>query len=115
MSKTLMIASTGLALFIVCPRMAGMVHVIAKYSQVSLIYTALLGSLLSVPLVVCIVLVFDKFGLFGALAFCVLTDLLSAWVMKEVDVRAGIETLVVAIFVIIGVKVAPYVTDTFIK
>jgi hypothetical protein len=39
MPKDLLISSIGLALFIICPRMAGMVYVIAKNSQVSLVYT----------------------------------------------------------------------------
>jgi len=95
--------------------MAGMVYVIAKHSQVSLVYTALFGSIVAVPLVVAMVLVFAKFGLWGALAFCILTDLGAAFVMKEISIRAGIETLVIAMFVIIGVKVSPFITNVFMK
>ena len=105
----------GLALFIICPRMAGMVYIIAKHSQVSLVYTALFGSIIAIPLVVAMVWVFAGFGLWGALAFCILTDLGAAFVMKEIDIRAGIETLVIAVFVIIGVKVAPLITKVFMK
>lgn len=115
MPKDLLISSIGLALFIVCPRMAGMAYVIAKNSQVSLVYTALFGSIVAIPLVVAMVLVFAKFGLWGALAFCILTDFGAAFVMKEISVRAGIETLVIAIFVIIGVKIAPFITNVFMK
>ena len=81
MPRDLLISSVGLALFIVCPRMAGMVCVIAKHSQVSLVYTALFGSIVAIPLVIVMVLVFAKFGLWGALAFCVLTDLGAAFVI----------------------------------
>jgi len=35
--------------------------------------------------------------------------------MKEISIRAGIETLVIAMFVIIGVKVAPFITNVFMK
>ncbi len=115
MPKGLLLASIGLALFIICPRMAGMVYVIARHSQVSLVYTALFGSILAIPLVVVMVLIFAKFGLWGALTFCVLTDLGAAFVMKDISIRAGIETLVIAVFVIIGVKVAPAITSVFIK
>lgn len=115
MHKELIIGSIGLALFIVCPRMAGMVHIIAKYSHISLIYTALFGSILSIPLVLAIVLIFAKFGLWGALAFCVLTDLGAAFIMRGLSIKAGIETFIIAIFVIIGVKVAPTVASLFMK
>ena len=115
MTKELLMASIGLSLFIICPRMAGMVNIIAKNSQVSLVYTTLLGTIISIPLVIAMVLIFAKFGIWGALAFCVLTDLGAALFMKEISPKAGIETLVIAIFVIIGVKVSPYIANLFIK
>lgn len=115
MSKELMMGSIGLALFIICPRMAGMVHIISKHSNSSLIVTALLGSVMSIPLVLVIVLVFAKYGLWGSLAFCIVTDLGAAFCMKELSIKAGIETFIIAIFVILGVKAAPYLTDIFIK
>ena len=115
MPKELLISGIALALFIICPRMAGMVYIIAKHSHVSLIYTALFGSIVTIPLVIAMVLVFAKFGLWGALAFCILTDFGAAFVMKEISIRAGIETFIIAIFVIIGVKVAPFITNIFIK
>ena len=115
MTKELIIGSLGLALFIICPRMAGMVHIISKHSDVSLIHTALLGSILSIPLVLVIVLVFSRYGVWGALAFCIVTDIGAAFFMTELSVRAGIETFIIALFVIFGVKMAPYITNLFIK
>lgn len=115
MAKDLLIASVGLSLFIICPRMAGMVHIIAKHSQVNLFFTALYGTIIAVPLVLLMVLVFAKYGVWGALAFCVLTDIMSALFMKEISLRAGIETIVIAIFVIFGVKIAPYVANFFMR
>ena len=79
--------------------MAGMVHVIAKHSQASLFYTAFYGTVIAIPLVLLMVAVFEKFGVWGALAFCVLTDILSALFMKEISIKAGVETIVIAIFV----------------
>ncbi|MBW1721828.1 MAG: hypothetical protein JRJ78_07170 [Deltaproteobacteria bacterium] len=107
MLRDLIIGSTALAMFIICPRMAGMVHIISKHSHASLYLSAFLGSLMAVPFVLLMVFVFARFGIWGALGFCVLTDLVSAFIIKEVSFRAGIETLVIAFFVIVGVKVAP--------
>ncbi len=115
MTKELMIGSIGLALFIICPRMAGMVHIISKHSNASLMQTALLGSVLSIPLVLLIVLVFGRYGLWGALAFCILTDLGAALFMKQLSLKAGVETFIIAVFVILGVKVAPLITNLLIK
>jgi len=92
-----------------------MVHVIAKHSSVSLVSTALLGSIAAIPFVIIMVLVFAKFGLWGALAFCIFTDLGAAFIMKEISIRAGAETLVIAVFVIIGVKAAPLITNLLIR
>jgi len=95
--------------------MAGMVHIISKHSHVPLFYTALYGTIIAIPLVLLMVMAFEKFGIWGALAFCVLTDILSALFMKEISLRAGIETIIIALFVILGVKVAPYVANLFVK
>jgi len=115
MSRELVLSSMGLALFIICPRMAGMACVIARHSQVSLVQTALLGSIVAIPLVVAMVVIFSKSGLWGALAFCVLTDVGAAFVMKEINMRAGVETLIIAAFVIIGVKAAPVITHMIVR
>ncbi len=115
MFRDFLISGIGFAFFIICPRMAAMVYVIAKNSNVSLIYTTLFGSVVAMPLVVIMALVFVRFGLWGALAFCVLTDLCAALILKEISMEAGIETLVVALFVIMGVKVAPYVVRILVR
>ncbi|MCF8068586.1 MAG: hypothetical protein K9L30_08390 [Desulfobacterales bacterium] len=115
MPKDLLIAGIGMAFFIICPRMAGMVHVISKYSQASLMQSALLGIIIAIPLLLAMVLVFGKTGIWRALAFCVLTDIGAAFFMKEISISAGIETLVIAVFVIIGVKIAPVFTSVLVK
>ena len=115
MLKDMLMPSIGLSLFIVCPRMAAMVYIIAKNSSTSLISTALIGTILSIPLILIMVMIFAKFGLWAALGFCVLTDLGAAFAMKQISIRAGIETFIVAIFVIVGVKIAPYISNIFIK
>lgn len=114
-TKENIIASLGFAFFVVCPRMAGMMHVISNYSGVSMFYTVLLGIVISVPLLLLMVYIFDKAGVWGALIFCILTDFVSALVMKEVSIRAGIETFTIAIFVVIGVKLTPYISKMIFK
>lgn len=110
MSRELLLSSTALAFFIICPRMAGMVHIIAKSAQVSIMQVALCGTLMAVPMVLMMVAVFGRFGLLGALIFCIGTDLLAAAILSGVSSRAAFETLVLAAFILAGVKVAPMFT-----
>ena len=115
MSKELLIASLSFGLFVVCPRMAGMMHIINKHSNVSMLITVLLGVVVSIPILLLMVLVFSKFGVWGALSICVLTDLGAAFFMKEISMKAGFETLIIAVFVIIGVKVAPLISNKIVN
>ncbi len=110
MTKELVIASLAFSLFVVCPRMAGMMQIIAKHCQTSLLATVLGGTLISIPILVVMVFTFEKFGLWGALLFCVLTDVGAAGIMSAMSFKAAIETAIIALFVILGVKVAPFVS-----
>jgi len=46
---------------------------------------------------------FRRYGLVAALGFCVLTDVGSALLMREISLKVGREMLIIAIFVILGV------------
>jgi len=109
-TKENIIASFAFAFFVVCPRMAGMMHIIGTHSDVSMFKTVLLGIIISIPLLRLMVFVFDKFGVWGALCFCIATDLISAFTMNGVSFSAGIETFIISIFVVLGVKCAPRIS-----
>jgi hypothetical protein len=102
----LVAAVIAFALFIVCPRMAGMTTIIAKASETNLILVAFIGTLISLPLIVAMVIIFKSWGLWAALAFAVFTDLLAALVMGAINWKASFETFIVALFVLAGVRVA---------
>ncbi len=59
------LALVGLAfgLFIVCPHMAGMTHVISKATYLSIVQVAVIGTIFSLPLTLAMVLIFKKFVL----------------------------------------------------
>ena len=44
------------------------------------------------------------------MAFCVITDFAAAFAMREISMKAGVETLIIALFVIMGVKVASVIS-----
>jgi len=57
------------------------------------------------------VLIYARYGLLAALGFAILTDLLSALVIREISYKAGIETLIVALSVIFGVRIASQISE----
>ncbi len=79
-------------------------------AHLSIIRIAVLGTVLALPLIILMALIFKEYGLFAALLFCVVTDLMAAVVMKGISFKAGVETLIIALFVIVGVKVASVVS-----
>ncbi|MHC1635598.1 MAG: hypothetical protein ACXQTS_03105 [Candidatus Methanospirareceae archaeon] len=106
----LIIVSLAFALFIVCPRMAGMTYTITNATHTNIILVAVIGTIISLPLIVTMVLIFKFYGLIAALGFCVLTDLCAALVMKQISLKAGLETFIIALFLILGVKVASIIS-----
>jgi len=109
--EQLLIVSMAFALFVVCSRMAGMTNVITNATQTNIIHVAIIGTIMSLPLVIAMVLIFKQYGLFAALGFCVLTDLGASLVMRQISFKAGLETFIIALFVIIGVKVASIISS----
>lgn len=109
----MLIPAIAFALFIVCPRMAGMLHIICNNSKMPLFKTAFLGSLIAIPLILLMVWIFVQFGVIGALAFCVATDLLAAYLLKSISYKAGFETVIIAIFVFISIEIAPKISNLF--
>jgi len=91
----LLVASVGFALFILCPRMAGMANVISRATSSNLMLVAVIGTLISLPLIVVMVIIFNHYGLWAALAFAVLTDLLAALMMSAISWKASLETLII--------------------
>lgn len=108
--KELIIASAAFALFILCPRMAGMTKVISDASGIELIKVVVFGTVVALPLIIAMALIFSRYGLIAALAFAIVTDFISALLMREISLKAGVETLITALFVIMGVKVASMVS-----
>ncbi len=71
-----LLAALAFAFFIVCPRMAGITSVISKSVGIDVVKLAVIGLIISLPLVIAMVLIFTRYGLVAALAFAVITDLL---------------------------------------
>ena len=66
--------------------------------------------MVALPLIIVMTLIFQRYGLVMALAFCGLTDFAAAFAMREISMNAGVETLIIALFVLLGVKVASIIS-----
>jgi hypothetical protein len=65
--------------------------------------------LFSIPLIVLMVLS-SSHTASAALAFAVATDVLAALTMGAISWKASLETLIIAIFVVVGVRVASLIS-----
>ncbi|RLI86838.1 MAG: hypothetical protein DRP01_03300 [Archaeoglobales archaeon] len=102
--------SIAFAFFVMCPRMAGMCAVISKVGKTNPYVIAILGGLIAVPLIVLMVFLTIRFGVGVAIAVATLTDILSAIATGTFRLRYGIEIILIALFLWVGVIVASKVS-----
>ncbi len=103
-------AMTSYALFIVCPRMAAMTNLVSREFQFSIYTLVVLGTVLSVPLLMGMAWVIGRWGLTAGLLLAIATDLMAAGVMRAVSAKAALETLIIALFVVAGNRIAMWIT-----
>lgn len=99
-------ASLAFAFFIMCPRMAGMCAVIAKTREVNPYLIALIGGVISVPLIMLMVFLTIKMGVQAAILVAAATDLLAALAIGTLRPKYALEVLIIALFVWAGVTTA---------
>ncbi len=99
--------------FILCPRMGAMINILDKNTNFPLYWLVIIGTLGSVPLLLLMAWIIKQWGLVAGLALAVLTDLLAAVVLKSVSTKAAIETFIIALFVIVGNRIATLITAKF--
>ena len=110
------IATTSLAfaLFIVCPRMAGMCAVISKIHQVNPYIISITGTILSTPLVVLLLYITINYGITLAIIFAAITDIIASLIIGTLNIKYAIEILIISTFVWAGVytatKTSPIIT-----
>ena len=113
---TIILVSIGFALFLVCPRMAAMMHIITTNTQTNIVYISVIGTIIALPLAIAMAFIFKKYGLIGALAFGIVTDIAAALLFgKTISLKTGIETFIISIFVVTGARVAAMISNYLIR
>ena len=109
------ILAVAFAFFIMCPRMAGMCAVISKMYNVNPYVTAIIGGFIAVPLIILMVFLTINFGITVAIIAAVITDILASIIAGTFELRYGVEIIVIAFFVWVGVitadKIAPMIEN----
>jgi len=103
-------ASAAFAMFIVCPRMAAMTNICHRHVMCNLVVLVILGTLVSIPLLVIMVYILKSWGFAAALGFAIVTDLLSALIIGVISRKATVEMLIISLFVISGSRLASWIT-----
>jgi uncharacterized membrane protein YdcZ (DUF606 family) len=103
---TLIVASAAFACFILCPRMVGMVSVIANIKEVNPWLIVVLGTILAIPLIILMYWVFQKFGAGYAIGLAVITDIIAALVIGTYSWKSSVSIIIIAAFVWAGIAVS---------
>ena len=105
------IVTAAFAFFVVCPRMGAMTNLIGKNYDFPIYKLVILGTILSIPLLLLMTWVIRNWGLTAGLGFAIFTDFLAALFMSSVSMKAAVETFIIALFVVAGNKIAVWLTS----
>jgi hypothetical protein len=94
--------------------MTGMIATQSKNILVNPYYMIMLGSLLGIPAFMLLYKILATFGLGAAVLSAALLDVGAALLIGSMNVKSGIELMIITVFVYIGIRIAPLVADFLI-
>ncbi len=107
----LLVASLAFALYVTCPRMTAMIASQAKLSKINPVAVIVIGCLLGIPFFLILLYVLNCWGVAAAVVVAAVFDLGAAVLLGELDLKLGIELVVITAFVYIGIRAAPKIAD----
>jgi len=107
----LIVASIAFALYVTCPRMTAMIASQAKISGLNPVLMISLGCMLGIPLFLLLFYTLQHFGVGVTVLLAAALDIGAALLMGALNLKAGIELVVITVFVYIGMRVAPLIAD----
>ncbi len=97
--------------FIVCPRMAAMTNILSKNTENSIYWIVVIGTLVSIPLLLLTAWSIRHWGLMAGLAIAVITDILAASILTSVSLKVALETFIIALFIVVGNRFAMWISS----
>ena len=113
--RALLIASAAFALYVLCPRMTAMILQESKVKGVDVHTIIIVGTIISIPLFIMLVHVILRLGIEWAIFIAAAADVAAAALLGTLDLRAGVELLIITAFVYAGIKLAPLISGLLLK
>jgi len=87
----------------------------SKVSGINPVAVIILGSILGIPLFLVLLYVLNTWGVGAAVILAAVFDLGAAALLGELDLKAGLELLVITAFVYAGIRLAPRIVGMLLK
>ena len=111
----LIVASIAFALYVTCPRMTAMIATQTKISGLNPYLMISLGCILGIPLFIMLFYTLQRFGIGATVLLAAALDVGAALVLGKLDLKVGIELMIITVFVYVGIRVAPLITNLLIS
>lgn len=111
----LIVASVAFALYVTCPRMTAMIATESKMSGLNSILTVILGCILGIPLFLILLYTFQRLGVAATVLLAAIFDLGAALLLGSIDIKSGIELMIITVFVYAGIRLAPMIAELILK
>jgi hypothetical protein len=109
--SVLIVASVAFALYITCPRMTAMIATETKISDLNPFLMISLGCLFGIPLFIMLFCILQHFGVEATVLSAAALDVEAALLVGKLDIKTGIELMVITVFVYAGIRVAPLIAN----
>ena len=110
----LIIAAVAFAMYVTCPRMTAMIATEMKVSGLNPVLTISLGCILGIPMFLVLYYVLKNFGVEVTVLLAAAFDIGAALLVGKLDIKAGVELLIITLFVYAGIKIAPLIVNRLI-
>jgi len=111
----LIVASVAFALYVTCPRMTAMIATESKISGLNPTLTVILGCILGIPLFLILLYTFQRLGVAATVLLAAIFDLGAALLLGSIDIKGGIELIIITVFVYAGIRLAPMIAELILK
>ncbi len=110
----LIIAAVAFAMYVTCPRMTAMIATEMKVSDLNPVLTISLGCILGIPMFLILYYTLKNFGVEVTVLLAAIFDVGAALLIGKLDMKAGLELLIITLFVYAGLKIAPLLVNRLI-
>ena len=107
----LLIASLAFGPYVICPRMSAMLHEQGKVRDLNVHAVIVLGALISIPMFAILLHILVNLGIGWAIIFAAIGDFAAAVLLGTIDAKTGVELAIITIFVYVGIKLAPVISE----